>query len=182
MGKGASRAVPTIYPVAGIMVGTPSGAHSRDPLALPTLRFLLCLIFIVPVLRFSGVREAPQQPQQLRGIVLFRLRGFGEGYHVRHGLVPYSTSPRRISVLARDCRVSATSVLRWIRSPPQFSQIWLGVVLQVVLNGLDRDGPVADCLVSSLAWRSISGEMVRGRALARGWSCRSNPSTLTFHL
>jgi hypothetical protein len=29
--------VPTIFTL-GIMVGTPPGAHSRDPLALPTLR------------------------------------------------------------------------------------------------------------------------------------------------
>jgi hypothetical protein len=42
VGKGAPRAVPTIYPELLLrMVGTrslSSGARSRDPLALPTLR------------------------------------------------------------------------------------------------------------------------------------------------
>jgi hypothetical protein len=41
VGKGALRAVPTIIKRkrrGDEMVGTPSGAHSRAPLALPTLR------------------------------------------------------------------------------------------------------------------------------------------------
>jgi hypothetical protein len=42
--KGALRAVPTIYPKSLLRIaGTrslSSGAHSRDPLALPTLRFV----------------------------------------------------------------------------------------------------------------------------------------------
>jgi hypothetical protein len=30
------------------MVGTPSGAHSRDPLALPTLRLPRLNVFVIP--------------------------------------------------------------------------------------------------------------------------------------
>jgi hypothetical protein len=49
--------------------------------------------------------------------------------------------PRRISLLARDCCVSATSVLCWIRSPPQFSQTSFGAAWQVVADQRVTTGP-----------------------------------------
>ena len=49
-----------------------------------------------------------------------------------------ATNPRRSFLLARDCRVSGTSVLRWIRSPPQFSPTSPNAARRVVLIRCDR--------------------------------------------
>src|SRR3954469_25297004 len=109
-------------------VGKAKRAHhpSRKPRVVGTAQERLCPpyaslsfpgLFIL-ARRFGGVLNPLQQPQQLCRFLIDGLRRFGEGYHFRHGLVPYSTRPRRVSFLPRDFSVSATSVLCCIRSSP----------------------------------------------------------------